>query len=105
VPTEQAVVEPPAPQPSPHRELGGCPVIHEDFSHHKPVGCYWAWADRLREQSPTYFNTFAQGYWIFTREDAVRDIYKTPEVFSSDSFTPWDPEPAYRFVPTQINAP
>jgi cytochrome P450 len=87
------------------RDVGGCPVMHEDFSPIRRAECHWEWADRLREQSPVYFNTFAQGYWIFTRNDAVRDIYKTPEVFSSESITPWEPEPIYRFVPTQIDAP
>ena len=62
-------------------------------------------ADELREQGPVFFNTFAQGYWVFTRHDAVRDIYKTPELFSSESITPWQPDPIYRFVPTQIDAP
>ena len=84
---------------------GGCPVMHEDFSRTRAVGSHWQWADELREGSPVYFNTFAQGYWIFTRHDAVRDIYKTPEIFSSESFTPWEPEPIYRFVPTQIDPP
>jgi cytochrome P450 len=42
---------------------------------------------------------------VFTRHDAVREIYKTPEVFSSESLWPWDPEPSYRFVPTQLDAP
>jgi cytochrome P450 len=82
-----------------------CPVFHQDFSEEKPLGSYWALADRLREQGPLYFNSFAQGYWIFTRHDAVKDIYKNPEIFSSESITPWDPEPIYRFVPTQIDPP
>jgi cytochrome P450 len=82
-----------------------CPVFHQDFSQEKPLGSYWALADRLREQGPLYFNSFAQGYWIFTRYDAVKDIYKNPEIFSSESITPWDPEPIYRFVPTQIDPP
>jgi cytochrome P450 len=83
----------------------GCPVFHQDFSEPKPIGCHWALADRLREQGPLYYNEFANGYWVFTRHDAVRDIYKTPEVFSSESITPWDPDPIYRFVPTQIDRP
>ena len=87
------------------RVTGGCPVMHEDFSPRRAAGTHWEWADELREGSPVYFNTFAQGYWIFTRHDAVRDIYKTPEIFSSESFTPWEPEPIYRFVPTQIDPP
>jgi cytochrome P450 len=83
----------------------GCPVFHQDFSEPQPIGCHWALADRLREQAPLYFNSYAQGYWIFTRHDAVKDIYKNPEIFSSESITPWDPEPIYRFVPTQIDRP
>jgi len=84
---------------------GGCPVVHLDFSESKEAGCYWAQAAELREAAPAYYNDFGSGYWIFTRHDAVRDIYKTPELFSSESITPWEPEPAYRFIPTQIDPP
>jgi cytochrome P450 len=87
------------------RDLGGCPVMHQDFAPEQAAGCHWELGDELRESSPVYFNTFAQGYWVFTRHDAVRDIYKTPELFSSESITPWQPDPIYRFVPTQIDAP
>jgi cytochrome P450 len=91
--------------PQPTRDVGGCPVMHEDFSPQRPVGEHWRLAKELREASAVYFNTFAQGYWIFTRYDAVRDIYKTPDIFSSESITPWQPEPIYRFIPTQIDPP
>ena len=87
------------------RELGGCPVMHRDFSGSQAAGCHWQLAEELREASPLYFNTFAQGYWVFTRYDAVRDMYKNPEIFSSESITPWQPDPIYRFVPTQIDPP
>ena len=87
------------------RDLGGCPVMHRDFAPEQTAGCHWELGDEMRESSPVYFNTFAQGYWVFTRHDAVRDIYKTPELFSSESITPWQPDPIYRFVPTQIDAP
>jgi cytochrome P450 len=87
------------------RDLGGCPVMHRDFAPEQAAGWHWEMGDQLRETSPVYFNTFAQGYWVFTRHDAVRDIYKTPDLFSSESITPWEPNPIYRFVPTQIDAP
>jgi cytochrome P450 len=87
------------------RDAGGCPVIHRDITPPQPAGSHWGLADQLRETSPVFFNTFAQGYWVFTRHDAVSDIYKTPELFSSEAITPWDPDPIYRFVPTQIDAP
>ena len=32
-------------------------------------------------------------------------MYQHPEIFSSESITPWEPDPAYRFVPTQIDPP
>ena len=79
--------------------------MHRDFAPEQAAGCHWELADELRETSPVFFNTFAQGYWVFTRHDAVRDIYKTPDLFSSESITPWQPDPIYRFVPTQIDAP
>ena len=87
------------------RNLGGCPVKHLDASRAKEAGGYWQLARELRESCPYFFNSHAQGYWVFTRHDAVRDMYKNPEIFSSESFTPWEPDPIYRFVPTQIDPP
>jgi cytochrome P450 len=93
------------PTESLERGVGGCPVMHHDFSHAREVGSHWELAKQLRESCPVFFNTYAQGYWVFTRHDAVREIYKNPDIFSSESITPWEPEPIYRLVPTQIDAP
>ena len=87
-------------------EVTGCPVMHHDFSKTRQMGDYWALANELRESCPHFYNKYAEGgYWVFTRHDAVNDIYKTPEIFSSASITPWEPDPIYRFVPTQVDAP
>jgi cytochrome P450 len=87
-------------------EVTGCPVLNHDFSKTRELGAYWALANELRESCPHFYNTYpGGGYWVFTRHDAVRDIYKTPEIFSSESITPWEPDPIYRFVPTQVDAP
>ena len=62
------------------------------------MGTHWELAKQLRETCPHFYNAYDNGgYWVFTRHDAVRDIYKTPELFSSESITPWQPEPIYRF--------
>jgi len=67
---------------------------------------YWELANELRESCPHFYNKYTEGaYWVFTQHDAVNDIYKTPEIFSSGSITPWEPDPIYRFVPTQVDAP
>ena len=87
-------------------EVTGCPVMHQDFSTTRNLGDYWALANELRESCPHFYNKYSGGgYWVFTRHDAVKDIYKTPEIFSSESITPWEPNPIYRFVPTQVDAP
>ncbi|MDX6231473.1 MAG: hypothetical protein QOH68_424 [Nocardioidaceae bacterium] len=83
----------------------GCPVIHLDASAPLEAGAHWEKANELRETSPAFFNTHAQGYWVFTRYDEVREMYQHPEIFSSEAITPWDPDPVYRFVPTQIDPP
>ena len=75
------------------RELGGCPVMHRDFTEPAAAGTYWALADELRERGHAHFDTVAQGFWVFTRHDAVREIYGQPGLFSSESFTPWEPDP------------
>lgn len=90
---------------TPERDLGGCPVVHFDVSPPREVGSHWRMGDELRERGAAMFNTQAQGYWVFTRHEQVREIYQHPEIFSSDSITPWEPDPAYRFIPTQINPP
>jgi cytochrome P450 len=87
-------------------QVTGCPIFNHDFSAPRELGAYWALANELRESCPHFYNQYADGgYWVFTRHDAVRDIYKTPEIFSSESITPWEPNPIYRFVPTQVDAP
>jgi cytochrome P450 len=90
---------------APERELGGCPVKHFDFTVPREIGSHWQLAKQLREECPHFYNEYAQGYWVFTGYDAVRDMYKNPDIFSSESITPWEPEPIYRFVPTQIDPP
>jgi cytochrome P450 len=96
-----------APVETAERDLGGCPVVHLDVTKPRPYGAHWELAKDLRETCPHFWTDYegGGGYWVFTQHDAVRDIYKTPEVFSSESFTPWEPNPVYRFVPTQIDAP
>jgi cytochrome P450 len=88
-------------------EVTGCPVMDYDFSKPRELGAYWALANELRESCPHFYNRYEgdHGYWVFTRHEAVREIYKTPEIFSSASITPWEPNPIYRFVPTMVDAP
>jgi cytochrome P450 len=87
------------------RPAMGCPVVHADYSEHSEACSYFRLADAMREESPVFFNEFAQGYWVFTRHEAVQDVYKRQDLFSSESITAWEPNPEYRFIPTQVDAP
>ena len=49
------------------RVPAGCPVIHLDASPALEVGSHWQKANELRETSPAFFNTHAQGYWVNTQ--------------------------------------
>jgi cytochrome P450 len=92
--------------PVPHQvAASGCPVVHEEFFEPRPLGAHWALADRLREQGTVHWNTQAQGFWMFTSQEAVRDIFRSPKIFSSQSITPWDPFPQYKTIPTMVDAP
>jgi cytochrome P450 len=81
----------------------GCPVIHEEFALPRAQGAHLALGDRLREQGGVHWNSQAQGWWMFTSYEAVRDIFRYPELFSSQSITPWDPFPAYTTIPTMTD--
>ncbi len=87
------------------RDLGGCPVGYLEVSQDLPAGEYWRIGDELRETKPVFFNTHAQGYWVVSTYEQVRDLYQSVDLFSSESFTPWEPNPPHRFVPTQIDPP
>lgn len=87
------------------RDIGACPVKRFSVFDDQVAGRYWAEAAALREETPAFFNDHAQGYWVVTRYDAVKELYQNVDLFSSESFTAWEPNPPYRFVPTQIDPP
>ena len=79
--------------------------MHLEVAHEQAAGLYWQQGDELRENTPVFFNTHAQGYWVVSRYEQVKEMYQNVELFSSESFTAWEPNPPYRFVPTQIDPP
>ena len=41
--------------------------------------------DELREQHRYFWNEEAQGYWVLTRYEDIREAFQTPEVFCNHS--------------------
>jgi cytochrome P450 len=83
---------------------GGCPVIHLDTVADRPVGHWAADLNELRQKAPIYWNDFNR-CWVITRATLIREIFQDPELFTNDSITPGDPDPAYKWIPSNINPP
>ncbi len=82
-----------------------CPVVSYDPIAMRPAGTFYAEGDAFREEHPYFWNSVAQGFWVLTRYEAIREAYQTPDIFTSDSFMPTDPNPTYHMIPTQERAP
>jgi len=82
----------------------GCPVIHLNTLVDRPVGEWMADLNALREASPIYWNELG-GYWVLTRANLAREVFQDPVVFTNDSITPGDPDPSYRWIPSNVNPP
>lgn len=82
----------------------GCPVIHLDTMGDRPVGEWMGAFNALREAHPIYWNENS-GCWVITRAQDAREIFQDPEVFTNDSISPGDPNPSYKWIPSNINPP
>jgi cytochrome P450 len=83
----------------------GCPVTHFEIAPPRPAGFYHGKAVEFRDGGPIWMNTLAQGFWLLTSYELVRDMYRNPAVFTSDSITPHEPNQAFKLIPTNINPP
>lgn len=84
---------------------GGCPVVNYDIMSPRPVLTGVEEMAELRESSPVYWNSFGAGFWMLTRYAECREAYQNPEVFGSDSVIVLDPNPGYRWIPTNVAPP
>lgn len=85
-------------------ERSGCPVIHLDTVVDRPVGEWMADLNALREANPIYWNEHNH-CWVLTRAKLVREVFQDPVVFTNDSISPGDPNPSYKWIPSNINPP
>jgi cytochrome P450 len=82
------------------------PVVDVDLSQKVgPPASHFREIDELREKYRYFWNSSAQGYWVLTRFDDIREAFQTPEVFGNHSIVPIDPDPAYRFLPSYSDPP
>jgi cytochrome P450 len=70
-----------------------------------PAMSHWQQIDALREQHRYFWNEEAQGYWVLTRYEDIREAFQSPEVFCNHSIVATNPDPAYRFLPSFADPP
>lgn len=76
-----------------------------DLNETAPALTHWRTIDELREKHRYFFNTEAQGYWVLTRYDDIREAFQSPDLFSNHSIVATNPDPAYRFLPSFSDPP
>jgi cytochrome P450 len=82
------------------------PVVKEDlYERVAPPPSHFEAIDSLREKHPFFWNDHAQGYWVLTRFNDIREAFQDPETFSNHSIVAVDPDPAYRFLPSYSDPP
>jgi cytochrome P450 len=95
----------------PHVDLDVEEIMQRDIgaAHYggfRPAGTYWAMFDQLREEAPFSHSTDGpQGYWLFTRHEAVLQGRQSPNLFSASSLVHYEPDPPYQWIPVMLDPP
>jgi cytochrome P450 len=60
--------------------------------------------DELREQAPAHFGTaLGTEFWLITRMEDIRATYQNTEAVSSSAVVPYDPNPAFKWIPEMLD--
>ena len=89
----------------PGRDTGSCPVIDVDYRVPRPAFWHYDEFNRLREESPVYWNDDGVGFWMITRLGDIREAFQQPDLFSNDSVSALDPDLAILLLPQMLNPP
>ena len=81
------------------------PTIDYDYTLVQPVSSHQDDLDRLRARYPFFRSSWAQGFWVLTRLESIRDAYQDPRTFSSSAIVAYEPDPPYVWIPEQLDPP
>lgn len=80
-----------------------CPVKNFDYRVLGPVMSHFETYDELREEQPWYRNEMAPGFWTMVNHEGILEVMQNTDVFSTQSVTVFDPNPAYKWVPMLLD--
>lgn len=81
------------------------PVLDFDVNGVAPIGAHWREIDDLQREHDFFWTTYAQGHWVLTDPEAIREAFRTPELFSCNSAVAAEPNPGYRWIPANLDPP
>ncbi|HTK66331.1 MAG TPA: cytochrome P450 [Pseudonocardia sp.] len=89
------------------RGAPGCPAArYEELQASMHALEHFDNFDRHREEADFWFGDAAgHEFWFLTRMADIRDALQQPDLFSSSSVVPADPDPAYLWIPEMLDPP
>jgi cytochrome P450 len=84
-------------------EKAGCPVHNYNFMENKSAGAHHEDYDQFRSQGPWFWNSFGPGFWTMVNHEGILEVLQRADVFSNQSVTPLDPDPAYKWIPEMLD--
>ena len=81
------------------------PQVQATINGTAPAMTHWHQIDELREQHRFFWNDEAQGYWVLTRYEDIREAFQSPELFCNHSIIATNPDPEFRFLPSFSDPP
>ena len=85
--------------------ISEAPTIDYDYTLVQPVNSHQDELDRLRARYPFFWSSWAQGFWVLTGIESIRDAYQDPRTFSSSAMVAYEPDPPYMWIPEQLDPP
>jgi cytochrome P450 len=88
------------------KDVGGCPVFHNDYRLERPVLETWRLLNEDREASRFAWNdSTTEGFWALNRFDDVKEALERNEDFSSEQVSALLRSPTQFLFPNQLNPP
>ena len=85
---------------------GPIPVLDYDYTLVESVNAHQEILDELREKHPFFWSTFAQGFWVLTRDEAIRARIRNPGALLQHGHEcAYEPDPPYLWIPEQLDPP
>jgi cytochrome P450 len=84
----------------------GCPVVHSDYRHERPLFETYELLNAERDQAPFLVNDSTDApFWMITEYEHVLEALQMPDVFGNEVLSALSPEHTIDLLPQYLNPP